>query len=71
MKDVRIAVVVSNSPVNKISNNLEGMVKWIKASKNQGAAIVCFPEMNISGYSNHQDINLAAEPIPGPASRYL
>ncbi|MBW1726293.1 MAG: nitrilase family protein [Deltaproteobacteria bacterium] len=71
MKDVRIAVVVSNSPANKISNNLEGMVKWIKSSKNQGAAIVCFPEMNISGYSNHQDINLAAEPIPGPASRYL
>jgi predicted amidohydrolase len=71
MKDVRIAIVVSNSPVNKISSNLEGMVKWVKSSKNQGAAIVCFPEMNISGYSNHQDINLAAEPIPGPASRYL
>jgi len=71
MKDVRIALVVSNSPVNKISYNLEGMVKWIKSSKNQGAAIVCFPEMNISGYSNHQDINLAAEPIPGPVSRYL
>jgi len=71
MKDIRIAVVVSNSPVNKISNNLNGMVKWIKSSKNQGADIICFPEMNISGYSNHQDINLAAEPVPGPASRYL
>ena len=71
MKDIRIAVVVSNSTVNKISNNLNGMVKWIKSSKKQGADIICFPEMNISGYSNHQDINLAAEPVPGPASRYL
>jgi predicted amidohydrolase len=71
MKDIRIAVVVSNSPANKISNNLNGMVKWIKSSKNQGADIICFPEMNISGYSNHRDINLAAEPVPGPVSRHL
>ena len=71
MKDIRIAVVVSNSPVNKSSHNLESMDKWIKSSKNQGAAIICFPEMNITGYSNHSDINYAAEPVPGPATRNL
>jgi N-carbamoylputrescine amidase len=71
MKDIRIAVVVSNSPVNAVTSNLDAMVKWIKASKNRGAVMVCFPEMNVSGYSHHRDINLAAESIPGPASRYL
>ena len=71
MKDIRIAVVIYNSPVNNTKNNLEGMVKWIKASKKEGAAIICFPEMNITGYSNHRDINAVAEPIPGSSTQYI
>ena len=68
MKDIRIAVVACNSQVNKTSNNLERMVKWIMASKREGAAIICFPEMNITGYSNNKGIKDAAEHVPGPAT---
>ena len=71
MKDIRVAVVVSNSPVNNASNNLERMVKWIKASKIEDAALICFPELNVTGYSNHEDIKTAAEPIPGTITRNL
>jgi N-carbamoylputrescine amidase len=47
------------------------MGDWIMAAKRQDAAIICFPELNITGYSTHADINASAEPIPGPISRAL
>ncbi len=71
MKDIRVAVVVSNSPVNNTSNNLDGMVKWVKAAKKENAAVICFPEMNITGYSNDKDMKDVAEPVAGPATRNL
>lgn len=71
MKDTRIALVICNSPVNNTGNNLESMAKWIKASKKEDASIVCFPEMNVTGYSNHTDIKLVAEPVPGPSTQYI
>lgn len=71
MKDIRIAVVVSNSPVSKIGHNLEQTARWIKIAKNRGASIICFPEMNITGYSVRTDISETAEPVPGPATDKL
>ena len=71
MKDIRIAVVTCNSPVNNTENNLESMTRWVKISKKEDAAIVCFPEMNVTGYSNHIDIKSVAEPIPGPSTQYI
>lgn len=71
MKDIRIAAVICNSPVNNTVNNLESMAKWIKASKKEDAAIVCFPEMSVTGYSNHKDIKSIAEPVPGPSTQYM
>jgi len=71
MKDIRIAVIVSNSPINNTSNNLDGMMHWIRAAKETGAAVICFPEMNVTGYSHHEDIKCQAEPVPGPITREL
>ncbi len=71
MKDIRIAAVVMNSPVAKTQQNLDQTAKWIRAAKKKGAAVVCFPEMNISGYSVHPDIIESAEPIPGPTTDKL
>lgn len=50
-KDVRIAAVVCQCPVGQAEFNFENMRRWVDAAKNQGVRIVCFPEMNISGYS--------------------
>ena len=71
MKDIRVAVVVSKSPVNNTSNNIDGMVKWVKAAEKENAAVICFPEMNITGYSNSKDIIDVAAPVPGTATRDL
>ena len=71
MKDIRIAAVIFNSAVNHVNHNLDRMVPWIKEAKNQGANLICFPELNVTGYSIHPEIKDAAEPIPGPISRHL
>jgi len=71
MKDIRIAVVISNSPVNETRRNLDQMVRWIEEAKKKGASIICFPEMNITGYSTREDIIYAAEPVPGPVTREI
>jgi predicted amidohydrolase len=71
MKDIRIAAVIFNSPLNRIRHNLDRMTDWVHAAKNKGALLVCFPELNITGYSAEQDIKKSAEPVPGSISRNL
>ncbi len=71
MNDIRIAAVIFNSPINQARQNLDSMIPWIKASKKQGVHLICFPELNITGYSSHPDIKKSAEQVPGPISRCL
>jgi predicted amidohydrolase len=71
MKDIRIAAAIFNSIVNQPQNNLERMVPLIKQAKQQGADLICFPELNVTGYSTRAPIEDAAESIPGPISRRL
>jgi N-carbamoylputrescine amidase len=71
MKDIRIAAVIFNSKVNQPQNNLNRMVPFIEEAKSQGADLICFPELNVSGYSTDPVIKDSAESIPGPISRQL
>ena len=71
MEDIRIAAVIFRSVAGDVRRNLDAMQPWIKASREAGAAVVCFPEMNITGYSNLKEIIGSAEPVPGTISRDL
>ena len=71
MKDIRIAAVTFNSAVSRPRDNLDRMASWIKQAKSQAAQLICFPEMNVSGYSTKPEIKGCAESIPGPISERL
>jgi len=71
MQDIRVAAAIFNSIVDQPQNNLERMVPLIKQAKQQGAALICFPELNVTGYSTLPRIGHCAEPVPGPISRCL
>ncbi len=71
MNDIRIAAAIFNSPVGKNRDNLDRMATWIAAASKQGAEIICFPELCITGYCTRDDIRPAAEPIPGQSSQHL
>jgi predicted amidohydrolase len=71
MQDIRIAAAIFNSIFGRKEHNLDRMGHWIKAASRQGARLICFPELNITGYSHQPEIKDSAEPIPGPISGCL
>jgi len=71
MKDIRIAAVSFNSLVNRPDDNLARIEPWVRQAKKQGAQLVCFPELAVTGYSTRPEIKHCAEPVPGPISRRL
>ncbi len=71
MKDIRAALVIFHSPAFRVEHNLEQTARLVHQAGEQGAAIVCFPEMNITGYDNSRKIRESAQTIPGPASDRL
>ena len=71
MKDIRIALAPAASKKGAVLENLERMAPFVKGARNHGAKIICFPELNISGYSLEKDMAKAARPVPGDISRKL
>jgi len=71
MKDIRIAAVIFNAAVHQTRQNLDRMLPWIEAAKKEGADMICFPELNVTGYSTDSVIKDSAETIPGDISRQL
>ena len=67
IKDIRVAAVIFHSIAGQTDHNLNKMVKWTSMAKKEGADLICFPEMNITGYVTDQEIKTMAEPVPGPA----
>ncbi len=64
MQDLRIALVVCRCPAGALEANLERVVHWTRRAAVSGAHIVCFPELNISGYSLTPDPE-SAQPLDG------
>jgi len=71
MKNIRIAAIVFKSILGKTAANLDRMSRWIKKASDKNAAIVCFPELSITGYHVGKEILSTAETIPGPSTDYL
>jgi predicted amidohydrolase len=71
MQDLRVATVICSAEVGKIRENLDKVRFFAKTARNQGADLICFPEMNVTGYANHPDIHTMAETVPGPAADEL
>ena len=71
MQDIRIAAAVTHCPVGWLRRNLDSTRKWIEAAQRRHAALICFPELNLTGYSNLHAIRQIAQPIPGPVTDEL
>jgi predicted amidohydrolase len=71
MKDIRIAAVMMNCPLGRTRDNLDRLAAWVAAAKKRGVDLICFPEMNITGYSTRFDIKDSAQSVPGPISQTI
>ena len=70
-KNVRVGTVVMQSVLQETSKNIENMLHYIQQAHSTDVQIICFPEMNITGYCNRNAIMNLAESIPGPSSDKL
>src|SRR5512147_2825682 len=68
MEDVRIAAVTMRSAIGEKAKNLSRMEVLVRQAAQQGAQVICFPELNICGYNLRKDQAALAETIPGPSS---
>jgi N-carbamoylputrescine amidase len=68
MKDLTVAAAVMRSAVGRKAENLARMESLVREAAGHGAEVVCFPEMNISGYGLRQEMEDFAESIPGPST---
>ncbi len=71
MQDIRVAAVVCRSPVGRKEETLLRIRTWVERARDEGADILCFPEMYVTGYSLRPELREKAEPIPGPATEAL
>lgn len=71
MRDTRIALVVANCPVAAVDENLASVERLAGEAAREGAEIVCFPELNLTGYSVAPDVTKTALPVPGPVTKEL
>jgi predicted amidohydrolase len=71
MKDIRIATAICRSGVHQIEENIRQVEKWVHAARGQDVDLICFPEMNVTGYSNKNDICRSAQEISGPIVQNL
>lgn len=65
-KSIRIAAVVCRCPVGEVTRNLERTRYWTQQARRSGAALVCFPEMNLTGYGNRKEMVDLAISAQGP-----
>ncbi len=71
MRNLRLALAVANCPVAAIEKNLESVARWSEAAARQGAEVICFPELNVTGYSTGKALAQTALPVPGPETERL
>jgi N-carbamoylputrescine amidase len=65
MIDLRIAMIACRAPVGAVEENLARMAHWVRRARRAGADLVCFPELNVTGYTTSVSMTEFALSIPG------
>jgi N-carbamoylputrescine amidase len=60
MQDIKVASVIFDSLLGDVDQNILRMAPWIESAAEKGVSIVCFPEMNITGYSAQPEMHAVA-----------
>jgi N-carbamoylputrescine amidase len=71
MKDITVAAVNFQATLGDVEANLDKVERWAKRLSQQGAELICFPEMCICGYDRTAAIVPLAQTVPGPAVERL
>ena len=68
MEDFRAAAVQMNAPLGEVEGNLDRIEGWTQRAASEGARLICFPELAVSGHWCDGEIWDVAEEVPGGLS---
>lgn len=68
---LRIAAAVMKSPLGRTAANFERTALLARQARDAGAQLVCFPEMNLTGYSTRRSVRDQARTLASPLVRQL
>ena len=71
MQPVTVAAVATRNWINQPERSLENIRRWACKARAQGAELILFPELSITGYLTHPVVREGAQSIPGPATDRL
>jgi predicted amidohydrolase len=71
MLDTKVALVVVNACVGDLEGNLATTRRWTCRAADQGAQVVCFPELNLTGYCHIETVHELAQPLDGPLAKEM
>ncbi len=69
--DLRIAAAVMAAPLGRTASNFERTAALARQASDAGAQLVCFPEMNLTGYSTRDAVREQARSLANPLVRQL
>lgn len=70
-KKIKLALAQISSKREDKKENLQKIEKFIIKAKEQGADLVIFPELSLTGYVLHDQVYELAEVIPGPSTKRI
>ena len=68
MEKMTVAAVSARNLLGQPDAALADMRAWTKQAAAQGAELILFPELNVTGYIQHPVAREFAEPVPGPST---
>ncbi len=68
MEDFRAAAVQMNAPLGEVEANLERIERYARQAAAEGAELVCFPELSVSGHWCAGEVWDISEEVPGGPS---
>jgi N-carbamoylputrescine amidase len=71
MPTLRIAAAMLRIPVGRVDENLAAAIAWTRQARREGAHLVCFPEMTLTGYSTRRGIVRHGLTADGPEAETL
>lgn len=71
MKDLRVALAITHSPVGAVAENLASVDLWTQAARASDAELICFPELNLTGYTTQKAVKTNALSFSDPFVQQL
>jgi len=71
LEEVNIALSQISCKIGDKKHNLNKIKKQIRQAKQNGANLIIFPELALTGYTLRDTVYELAEPIPGPSTNLL